>query len=331
MDYAYLQQRNRRRSSKVLTCLGEGLQERGITMTKYLPKGYDSDLSDEEWDERFLRGCKEIPRSTDQKPHFLTKSGKEVVVDTTVKFELCFGGIGLCPYNAKWLSHPWPDTGLYESYAIDAGTWGFIDTEGNVVIEPQYVYALGPFGYYCKEEYFVVAKMVDGKARWGVLDHTGTEAIPCQYTAIHDTEYDVVIFQEEEKGLYGLMYIDGTIIIKPKFAHIDSFEVDMHNKILVAGTDNYFVGVYSLEKDQFIVPCRFGVIWLLSDYIEADYCELTEYEEKDEDFDYEEFNNLVKQNNIEFGGLEYFDYEGNLLDKMEVYRREYHKQIGISE
>ena len=64
-------------------------------MTKYLPKGYDLDLSDEEWDEQLLRGCKDITKPTDRKPHFLTKSGKEVVVDTTESFELCFGGIGL--------------------------------------------------------------------------------------------------------------------------------------------------------------------------------------------------------------------------------------------
>lgn len=298
-------------------------------MRNYLPKDYD--LSDEEWDEKYLRGCKEIRGSTDQKPHFITRSGKEVVVDTTERFELCFGGIGLCPYNAKWFSHPWPDTGLYESYAMDAGTWGFIDTEGNVVIEPQYVYVIGPCGHYCKEDYYVVAKMIDGKARWGVLDHTGTEVIPCQYTAIQDTEYDVVIFQEEEQGLYGLMYIDGNIIVKPKFSYIDNLDVDMHKELLVAGTDTYFEGVYSLEKDHFIVPCRFAHIWFMDEYIEADYPTPSDYEDFADDIDYTEYLVILRKNGIEFGGKEYFDYEGNSLDKIEVRRREYHKQIGLSE
>jgi len=36
---------------------------------------------------------------------------------------------------------------------------------------------------------------------------------------------------------------------------------------------------------------------------------------------------MDRKNNIEFGGLEYFDYEGNLLDKAEIRKREYHKQV----
>ena len=53
----------------------------------------DEDLDgelDEEWVNKYLRGCKDITKPTDSKPHFLTKSGKEVVVDTTEKFEPCF-------------------------------------------------------------------------------------------------------------------------------------------------------------------------------------------------------------------------------------------------
>ena len=298
-------------------------------MTDYLPKDYD--LTDEEKEEKHLRGWKKITRITDSKPRFLTKTGREVVVDTTEDFEVCFGGIGLCQYNAKRFSPPWPDTGLYDSYVLDAGTWGFIDTEGNVVIEPQYVYVMGPCGNFCKEDYYVVAKMIDGKARWGVLDHTGKEVIPCKYTAIQDTNYDVVIFQEEEKGLYGLMYTDGTIIVKPKFAHIDTWDVDMHKKVLAAGTDIYFDGAYSLEKDCFIVPCRFAHIWFMDEYIEADYPIQSDYEDFADDNDHTEYLVILRKNNIEFGGTEYFDYAGNLLDKMEVRRREYHKQIGISE
>ena len=288
-------------------------------MTKYLPKDYD--LTDEEEDEKYLRGCREITRTTDGKARFLTKTGREVVVDTTEQFELCFYGIGLCAYNAKWFGYPPPDTGLFEWYDIDAGTWGFIDTEGNVVIEPQYVYAEGPFGYYCQDEYFVVAKMIDGKPRWGVLGPTGTEIIPCQYAAILGTDYDVIVFQEEEKGLCGLMYIDGTVIVKPEFAFSYDFEVDMHKKLLIAGTDIYFKGVYSLEKNRFIVPCKFGCFFLIDDYIQAYYPESSHFENiVHEDADYNEYLDLVKKNNIVIDGIEYFDYEGNLLDKEEVQR-----------
>ena len=280
---------------------------------------FDEDLDDEldeEWVNKYLRGCKDITKPTDRKPHFLTKSGKEVVVDTTEKFELFFYGIGLCPYNAQRLSYPWPDDGPYWMDDPEAGKWGFIDTEGNVVIEPQYVYAIGPYGSESEEEYFVVAKMIDGKPRWGVLDHTGTETIPCRYSVIAFTDYDVVVYQEEGNDLYGLMKIDGTIILKPKFSYVCNVEVDMEKKVLVAGTDTYFNGVYSLEKDRFIIPCRFHHIFLFDEHIIAYYPHPSDYEY--EDIDVEEFNYLVKKNTIKFGGFEYFDYEGNLLDKKYV-------------
>lgn len=287
----------------------------------------------EEWVRKYLRGCKDITKPTDRKPHFITKSGKEVVVDTTEKFELFFFGIGLCPYNAQRLSYPWPDDGPYWMDEPEAGTWGFIDTEGKVAVEPQYVYAIGPFGYKCEKEYFDVAKMIDGKLRWGVLDYTGTETIPCRYATIQYTDYDVVSYQEEDDGLYGLMKVDGTIILKPKFANIfNHAEIDMNRKVLVAGSDPYFEGVYSLEQDRFIIPCRFGYIYFLDDYIVADYPQLIDYEEiKEDEADYAEFLVLVRKNNIEFGGCEYFDYEGNMLDKAEIRKREYQKQLETSE
>ena len=86
-----------------------------------------------------------------------------------------------------------------------------------------------------------------------------------------------------------------------------------------------------MEKDRFIVPCRFAHIWLMDEYIEADYPIPSDYNEFADDIDYTEYLVILRKNNIEFGGTEYFDYEGNLLDKMEVYRKEYHKQIGMSE
>ncbi len=280
----------------------------------------DPSLSDEEWDKAWieieLRGCRDITKPTDLNPHFLTKSGKEVVVDTTENFELFFYGIGLCPYNAQRLDYPWPDDGPYWMDDPEAGKWGFIDTEGNVAIEPQYVYAIGPYGNECEEEYFVVAKMIDGKPLWGVLDHTGAETIPCQYAVIQYTDYDVVVYQEEDNGLYGLMKIDGTVLLKPKFAAIWDVEVEKDRITLVAGTDIYFNGVYSLNKDRFIIPCRFRDIFLLKEYIQAYYPRLSDYE--DDDIDVEEFNYLVKKNNIKFGGFEYFDYDGKLLDKKKI-------------
>lgn len=74
-----------------------------------------------------------------------------------------------------------------------AGMWGWLDIDGNVVIEPQYVYAMQFFdgrAIVCKGGW-----QVDDKNRywcdneqWGIINQKGDEIVPCQYDEIFDVE-----------------------------------------------------------------------------------------------------------------------------------------------
>lgn len=214
-----------------------------------------------------LRGCQLLKSSFSSPPYILTNSGKKVKINTSGFFELYFYGIGLCPYNAEpeaFSVRNMPDGGAYyDSRKLAAGKWGFIDTEGNVVIEPQYVYALGAFGP-ADKEYFVVARLVNKKTLWGILDYNGNESVPCQYASIEDiscfwnnvfpTPTDIVKYQEDIDGLFGLMKIDGTVILPPMFGDVSDCYFGPKYNFIIAGKDVDYDGVFSLEQNKYIIP-----------------------------------------------------------------------------
>lgn len=77
-----------------------------------------------------------------------------------------------------------------------AGIWGWIDLEGNVVIEPQYIYAMSfdsGKAIVCKGEWSVNENgeyWSDDEA-WGVIDKKGKAVIPLEFneiTAVEDSE-----------------------------------------------------------------------------------------------------------------------------------------------
>ena len=74
-----------------------------------------------------------------------------------------------------------------------AGMWGWLDTDLNTIIEPQYVYALNFYGgraIVCKGEWDV--REVDGELlywceneQWGIIDRSGKEVVPCKYDELY--------------------------------------------------------------------------------------------------------------------------------------------------
>lgn len=229
---------------------------------QYFRYGWEID-----WNRECYRGCKVIIDATDinHKYHLITKSGKEVPLDAKRPFSLYFHGNGICPYNSKeWnnntigvdgLSVAFPNKG---AYSCEAGTWGFFNTEGKTVVEPQYVYAYGAFGA-TDDEYFVVAKYIDGRTYWGILDTNGKETIPCRYTYIHHMIKSNTIIYQGDNGLLGLMNIDGTIVLEPTFCRI-SLKHNLEKGLIIVGPNDDCEGVFSLEKNDYIVPYKFDAI-----------------------------------------------------------------------
>ena len=270
------------------------------------------ECSEEEMIER-RRGCKDITKPDDKQLHIITKDGKEVVINAIPPFELKFYGVGLCPFNTYEWASPSRKGGCLE------GKWDFFNTEGKIVIEPQYYFACGPYRTY-DDEYYLVCKDWYGDYAWGILDSNGNESLPClpcKYSELEQTRYgskfnDILIYADPYKvghfdirgKHYGLIKRDGTVILEPQFYYISSRNFNWDHKLFIAGMSQSRYGVYSLEQNKFITP---------------------------EDCDYVEFNDEAKtfkclyllEGHIFTIGSRYeaiFDYDGNLISKVKIER-----------
>jgi len=89
-----------------------------------------------------------------------------------------------------------------------AGMWGWLDTDLNEVISPQYIYAMNFMdgrAIVCKGEWDI--KDVDGKKvywcdneQWGVIDIDGNEVIPCEFDDIYEVDNSNRLFFVHEGG-----------------------------------------------------------------------------------------------------------------------------------
>lgn len=105
----------------------------------------------------------------------------------------------------------------FHTFSDTAGVWGWIDMDGNAVIEPQFVFAMSFFngraivckGEWCmneNEEYWC------DEERWGIIDRRGKEIVPCRYDevyAIDDTDRFILCHKNGwEKGCSCIFDID---------------------------------------------------------------------------------------------------------------------------
>jgi hypothetical protein len=224
---------------------------------------------------------------------------------------------GLCPFNTKVWEGLRPDPGYYyDYYDVKPGKWGFVNLEGEVVVEPKYVYAVGFWNG--GGEHSVVARFVDGKLRWGVIDQTGKEVIPCIYPEAYCRWGEAVAFKKEENGLYGLMDFDGIVIVEPKFEYIEGY--DPKHKLVTAGDSEDDLGVYSVELGRMITPTEFDCI----DYGDRMIsCEIR-YTSKKRYYDYDgnelsfnDFDSVFEDKGLlkvwKDGKLGVIDWDGNIL------------------
>jgi len=86
--------------------------------------------------------------------------------------------------------------------------WGYIDKTGEFVIEPQFdnadIFSSG-----------VAAVQVDGK--WGFIDKTGEFTIPPSLDTPRRFTDGLVWFKSEENGKYGFMDTTGKVVISPEY------------------------------------------------------------------------------------------------------------------
>ncbi len=171
----------------------------------------------------------------------------------------------LCPFGAEEyegeICRPEPERLVY----LRPGSWGYVDSMGKEIVSPQYIFADSfGFGYV----YAVVARMIDGEVRWGAIDTKGKEIIPCQYTNIEPCNEHAMAVQTEENGNYGLIDLEGNILMEPKFRYVEN--VDEACRYAVVRNEEYKAGVYSIAEKKLIVPLEYYEVYLDDDYIECD-------------------------------------------------------------
>lgn len=237
--------------------------------------------------EDFEYGCAKATRQIngELKQFIITSEGQELRFDHNIDTNLFCGG--LCPFNAAAEPVSAPKPGYYwdEDYdEVTPGKWGYINIKGEIIVEPQYVYAVG--FYNGGGTRAVVAKLVDGKLRWGAIDTTGKEVIPCIYASLYTRWGDAFAFRRDGDAWYGVMDPDGKVIAQPRFAYFDAY--DAEHRMLTVREHGKALGVYSLDRQKMIIPEEYDCV---------------DYGKK--------IINCEVQNSIE---ERYFDYSGKELD-----------------
>lgn len=188
---------------------------------------------------------------------------------------------GLCEFSIGKCEQPvsYPFEEYFED--LSPGTWGYVDKYGKIVIEPQYVFTTG----FCYDENRAfVAKIVDGKTLWGLIDREGNEIVECKYYELSTHFGKAVSFQREEYGSYGIMDFDGNIIMEPKYSYI--YDYFKERGLAAVGNEYDRYGVVRISDGKIIVPFKYDYIDFYDSYIE---CEEP------------------------YGGTTGYDYEGNQL------------------
>ena len=223
----------------------------------------------------------------DDKKYLLNYLGE--IIDFPYEIEVKFFGTELCPFNAGKFEGEY--TVSDEDYFDDLtpGKWGFVDKYGRIAIEPQYVFTTG---YIHGINRAFVAKSVDEKTLWGLIDENGNEVIPCIYPNLGTHNETAVNFQRTQYGPYGIMDFNGNVIMEPRFYSI--YEYDAKHGLVAFYEDwniGHKIGVAKTCNGEIIIPAKYEYVGFYDNCIE---CELDFWERGENAYDY-------------------YDYEGNRL------------------
>lgn len=246
--------------------------------------------------------CARAERIVDgkNKQFLITPSGKEIEfpyrIDTS-----CFCG-DLCPFDAAEDSISAPKPGYYWDNDYDdvtAGNWGYVDIEGQIVVAPQYVYAVG--FYNGGGSRAVVARLVDGKVLWGAIDTSGHEIVPCVYESLYTRWGDAFAFRRFGEELYGIMDLDGNVLVNPKFDYFE--EYDEKHRMLTVGANERSLGVYSIDRQEMILPATydFDCISYGETIISCelqDTCKYLYFDYSGKELDFSEYDSVFEHNGM---------------------------------
>ena len=171
--------------------------------------------------------------------YFIDKTGQEIKLQTAgegiIYEEVGDFHEGLCRVSTLKLRGF--DLAYHSDYDDIAGTWGFVNEEGELVIEPQYIYAndfVEGLAIVCKGKWTIDKKWDNeyntgcywtDKEKWGAIDKSGKEIIPFIFDEIkefNDTrEAFIAHYGGWKEGHWGVIDNRGNWLAEPIFEDID--------------------------------------------------------------------------------------------------------------
>ncbi|MEL6865532.1 MAG: WG repeat-containing protein [Bacteroidota bacterium] len=122
--------------------------------------------------------------------------------------------------------------------------WGYIDTAGNVIVQPQYTFA---------RPFVNEVGIVEFEGQWGMLAKNGQTLIPCRYDKLHFLENtnNKILRVYKSRQKYGLIDTLGQVMVDLNYDEIGAFS---NGRLAVKRNNMWgFVNKNGLE----IIPCRF--------------------------------------------------------------------------
>jgi hypothetical protein len=169
----------------------------------------------------------------------------------------------------------------YHSDYHEPGLWGYLDSTGKEIIEPQYIFAFdfdseGEHGLarVCKGKW-TIDKKWDNKYNtgkywsetqlWGMIDKTGREVIPCIYDEIMlpwevNEKYLRVHYGGWKEGKWGIIDYSGEWVVEPMFEDLGYETSDDYVAFLNEdkwNADEIPIGIYSINEKKVIFEPQF--------------------------------------------------------------------------
>ena len=169
-------------------------------------------------------------------------------------------------------------TGIDEVYGME-GNWGLVDKDGNIVIEPKYIY---PF-IECGNNYQVMLpheyKKIKGKEniltlKHGLIDKKGNIIIPIKYLYMEAMDNTGTYFRVVNSKTYksGVLDKDNNVVIPFKYEFIQATP-DLNMRIKDEYPDNIYqvkvskndlYGIYDLKLKKEIIKPKYKCLKIAS-------------------------------------------------------------------
>lgn len=169
--------------------------------------------------------------------------------------------------NHKIAEFDFQEAGNFTSIGLASfqqdGKWGYINTEGNIVIDPQFDSIKYGFSYPRLNENVVVIFELGGK--FGAIDQTGKIIIPAQFDEIRQASDILFVINNDKMGIYNYQ---GRMVqpVEFEFKTFNGFYSDNRwtNENWLPITKNGKVGAID-KRGNIIVPTEFDDVEIISE------------------------------------------------------------------